>query len=367
MVIPMSSYKSRPIVLVAGGSGGHVFPAIALAEYAHHHALPVILITDARGSRFIEKDRSFFSHIEIVAPASLRTSFSTYHKIRRLYKQYNPNCILGFGGITTVLPLLMARFYGIGCAIHQSDAVLGRANRLLAPLMDGVFVGHGLECYAKHISSNKPHKWRTIGTPVRHAFTSVQPHTDIQTPLKILILGGSQGAKIWSTLLPDALSMLDREHQLAIQICHQSPKDDISFLTDRYRALSLGSFRVAPFFPNMAELLSWSHVVFSRAGASTLAELAHCHRPSFLVPYPLALDNHQYFNARSHSHHYRAWMSTESELNASELASKIMGWLDKPDELLYGEKQTKILPPVNACSELLSFCTSTTADSFYRD
>ena len=355
----MSCSDIRPIILVSGGSGGHVFPAIALAEYAHSRDQPVVLITDARGSRFIENDRELFSHVKLVPQLSVLSSIAIYGHMKRLYRQYQPKAILGFGGIMTVLPLLMARLYGIPCAIHQSDAVLGRANRLLAPWMNRVFVGHPLHCYAKHTSSKTQHKWHTIGTPIRQKFSHIMPHARIEKPLKILILGGSQGAKIWSTLLPAALSMLSTSDQRSIHIQHQSPQEDRPFLMESYEKMSLASFEVAPFFTRITETLSWAHVVFSRAGASTLAELAHCHRPAFLVPYPLAIDNHQHCNARSHTHEHRAWMYTQSELTPSHVATTIKGWLDKPEELLYGEKQIKMPHPVNACSELFSFCTST--------
>ena len=354
----MSFCEHKPIVLVAGGSGGHVFPAIALAEYAHQREEKTILITDARGARFIEKDRSLFSHIDILPPASVRTAFSIYRTIKTQYHQYHPKAVVGFGGITTVLPLLMARIKGIRCAIHQSDAILGRANGFLAPWMDSVFVGHGLECYEKHIPKSKKHKWHTISTPVRQAFTAITAHRSIQYPIHIVIIGGSQGAKIWSTLVPQALGMLSAAQQQSIQIRHQSLPSDCTELTNQYSRLTLDSFHVAPFFSDMPDMLSWSHVVFSRAGASTLAELSCGQRPGFLVPYPFAIDNHQYFNAKSHVQNHKAWMCPESELTATHIADKIRGWLDKPDELLYGEQQIKTPQPGNACSELLSFCTT---------
>jgi UDP-N-acetylglucosamine--N-acetylmuramyl-(pentapeptide) pyrophosphoryl-undecaprenol N-acetylglucosamine transferase len=353
----MSCDKHNPIVLVAGGSGGHVFPAIALAEHAHQQGQKMVLVTDARGARFIEKDRSLFSHIKILPPASVSTAFSIYRTIKTLY-QHQPKAVVGFGGITTLMPLFMARIKGIRCAIHQSDAILGRANRFLAPWMDSVFVGHGLECYAKHIPKSKTHQWRTIGTPVRQAFTAIKAHASIPLPLHILIIGGSQGAKIWSTLLPKALGMLSADQQKSLRIRHQSLPTDYTDLTHQYSRLNLDSFHVAPFFSDMVDMLSWSHVVFSRAGASTLAELSCGQRPAFLVPYPFAIDDHQHFNALSHAQRNRAWMCSETELTAPVMAEKIRGWLDKPDELLYGEQQIKMPQPGHACSELFSFCTT---------
>lgn len=354
----MSFCEHKPMVLVAGGSGGHVFPAIALAEYAHQQGQKIILVTDARGARFIETDRPLFSHIEILPSVSVSAAFSIYQTIKTLYHTHHPKSVVGFGGVTTVLPLLMARTKGIRCAIHQSDAILGRANRFLAPWMNSVFVGHGLECYEKHIPKSKKHRWCTIGTPVRQAFTAMTPHGSIQHPIHILIIGGSQGAKIWSTLVPQALGMLSVAQQKSIQIRHQSLSSDCIALTDQYGRLNLDSFYVAPFFTDMPDMLSWSHVVFSRAGASTLAELSCGQRPGFLVPYPFAIDQHQYFNAQSYVRNNPAWMCPEAELTAVHIAEKIRGWLDKPEELLYGEQQIKMPQPGNACSELFSFCTA---------
>lgn len=343
----------RPMVLVAGGSGGHIFPAIALAEYAQRQKYPLILITDVRGARFIEGDRHFFSHVEIIEDFQVSRIFSLGSHLRTRYKQWNPRTILGFGGKMTILPLLVGKMMGKRCGIHQSDAIMGKANKRLSPLMDGIFVGHPLQTYGKNCGKKK--KWHSIGTPVRRSFYGIPSPLEIAKPLNILILGGSQGAKIWSHLLPTALSQLSPEEQRAINIRHQCPLQDVAELTAAYKKLSLFSFQVSPFFYDMPAVLTWCHVVFSRGGASTLAELGAARRKAFLVPYPHAAQNHQQANAKAHIQEQGGWMADESNLTPKELTSVIQGWLDKPDQLLYGEK--KSLATLDACAQLYEFCT----------
>lgn len=355
---PKIPLKMGPMVLAAGGSGGHVFPAIALAEYAHSKNHPVILMTDVRGARFIEKDRHLFSHIEILQQPRWDTVFSLYKHIKRLYIQWNPSAIIGFGGMMTLAPLMVAKQCRIRCGIHQSDAIMGRANRLLSPWMECTFLGYDLEKYSKKVSKSKKNQWCTIGTPTRSPFHSILPHVHLSKPLNILILGGSQGAKIWSCILPEAIGKLSAEDQSALTIRHQCPHGDIADLIQAYQKSHLSSFQVTPFFSDLSSELTWAHGVFSRAGASTLAELGLSQRAAFLVPYPHAAQNHQWANAKFYLQNHVGWVCDESDLTASHVATVLKSWLDKPEQLLYGEKYIKSPADLDACSRLYQFCTA---------
>jgi len=355
---PAAPPHVSPIILAAGGSGGHVFPAIAFAEYARSKNHPVVLMTDQRGGRFIQKDAHLFEHIEILPTPKWSTVFALYRSIRNIYTQWHPKTALGFGGMMTVAPLLMAKRFKMPCAVHQSDAIIGKANQFLSYFMDKIFLGHPLDRYGAVLSQTKPLNWFHIGTPTRRAFHAIPPHTVIPPALHILILGGSQGAKIWSDILPNALACLPKSTQNALHIRHQCSQNDHDALIQGYQGLSLGSFHVTPFFSNMPETLTWAHVVFSRAGASTLAELSQTHRAAFLVPYPHAARNHQHANAVSYAENHTAWVQDQSTLTPDHVATLIQRWMDKPEELLYSGKQTKTHLNLDACSPLYDFCSN---------
>jgi UDP-N-acetylglucosamine--N-acetylmuramyl-(pentapeptide) pyrophosphoryl-undecaprenol N-acetylglucosamine transferase len=349
----------RPIVLVAGGSGGHVFPAIALAEYAQTQSHPVILITDRRGARFLNNDQGLFQHIEILESPRWHNLFAMVQHLKSQYKAWDPIAMIGFGGMMTLAPLFLAKYSKIRCAIHQSDAIIGRANRALRPWMNRIFLGHDIGEYFFNPCIKKHHRYEFIGTPVRKGFLDIVAHRNLEKPLKIVVLGGSQGAKIWSCIMPAAIGMLPESDQRNLSIQHQCPALDCDDLIRAYEKLALSKYQVTPFFSNMPETLNSAHVIFSRAGASTLAELSLCKRPVFLVPYPHAAQNHQWANAQSYLKNHDGWVFDEPTLTAPQVATALKSWLDKPDQLLYGQQNRKKISNQDASSRLYDFCTNT--------
>jgi UDP-N-acetylglucosamine--N-acetylmuramyl-(pentapeptide) pyrophosphoryl-undecaprenol N-acetylglucosamine transferase len=350
--------KKRPIFLAAGGSGGHMFPAIAMAHYAHKNNTPVVLITDARGARFIDQDKHYFIHVEILQQPRWSTFFSLYTQLKGLFKFWNPCAIVGFGGIMTIVPLLTGLRYFARCAIHQSDAVMGKANRLLSYFAHRVFLGHNLDQYVKKPSKKQRERWITVGTPTRSSFQSIPLVSSATKPLNILILGGSQGANIWSRVLPKATELLSLADQAALHIQHQCAPKDLLDLERAYQQLNLYHVHVSPFFSDMPQALTWAHVVFSRAGASTLAELSLAKRGALLVPYPHAAQNHQWANAQSYLKEHPGWLCQESDLTPLYVATLLKSWLDKPEQLVYGEKKVESPKAPDACSQLYQFCTA---------
>ena len=341
--------KPKPIVLVAGGSGGIVFPAISVAETCYTHKHPMILFTDARGQRFVSGYESLFKSIYILPKRSfffelLHTPFSLIKALARI----RPQAMIGFGGQFTVLPMLMGRVLGVKCGIHQSDYITGKANAFLAPWMNQVFLAH-----APHTKK----KERVIGMPIRQGFENIPPLDQIIFPLKILILGGSQGAHIWSVLIPQAVKELSPDHQKKIEIVHQCPSKDQEDVRRAYQDTCI-SFEVVPFIQDMPELLSKSHVVFSRAGASTLAELAAAGRPAFLIPYPYAAQDHQQANARAIAACEGGWVYDQNLITPSVVADFMRRCLHNPDQLLYAGTKIKTSSHFNASSLLYQFCTT---------
>jgi len=343
------SLKINPIVLVAGGSGGHLFPAISVAEACYVRKHPTLLLTDERGQRFVSGYESLFHSIHIFPKRSLffelsRTPFSLIKILTRL----GPKAMIGFGGQFTVLPMLVGRLLGIKCGIHQSDYIRGKANAFLAPWMHQVFLAH-----APHTKK----KERVIGMPIRQGFENIPPLDQITFPLKILILGGSQGAHIWSVLIPQAVKELSIDHQKQIEIVHQCPPKDQEAVRGLYQDTCV-SFEVVPFIQDMPELLSKSHVVFSRAGASTLAELAVAGRPALLIPYPHAAQNHQQENAKAIASCGGGWVYDQDKITPSAVTEFMRSCLHNPDQLLYAGTKIKTSSHFNASSLLYEFCTT---------
>jgi UDP-N-acetylglucosamine--N-acetylmuramyl-(pentapeptide) pyrophosphoryl-undecaprenol N-acetylglucosamine transferase len=258
----------------------------------------------------------------------------------------------------TLLPLLTGWLKGIRRAIHQSDAIMGKANRLLSHCVNRVFLGHPLDVYRNNPSKKKQATWRTIGTPTRSAFQSIPVLKNVTKPLHLLILGGSQGAKIWSRIMPQAIALLSDDDQPALSIQHQCAQSDVMDLEQAYKKLHLFQYRVAPFFADMPQALAWAHGVFSRAGASTLAELNSTKRMVLLVPYPHAAQNHQWANAQAHLKQNPGHLCLESDLTPEYVARLLKSWLDKPEQLIYGEQKIHSLDASDACSQLYQFCTA---------
>lgn len=335
-VLNASQRGSRKVILVACGSGGHVFPALAVAEECRKEGWEVCFWTDSRGAKFfppkIQQELCILPTWTHPSKArwipyikQIKMAFQSFYK---LFTQ-RPDLVWGFGGGMSFFPLMWARFLGIPCGIHQSDCVLGRANRLLSFMVHHTVVGY------EH-TSNMPKKVhpKILGVPVRAAFEQIAPLSLCQRKLHVTLLGGSQGAHLWTRYMPKALALLMPEDRERLVIWHQCPKEDEAALRIAYEAFGISN-TVRSFFENMPEVLENSHLIFSRAGASTLAELMLAGRPAFLVPYPLAKDNHQWWNAQYVVQQEGGWICKEGDLSPEKLAQFIQQTLKSPHGLMY--------------------------------
>jgi UDP-N-acetylglucosamine--N-acetylmuramyl-(pentapeptide) pyrophosphoryl-undecaprenol N-acetylglucosamine transferase len=294
-------------VLAAGGTGGHMIPAHALAAELKSRGHGVLLITDERGARFPGLFEGLPVHI---LPAGrlgggplgwLRAASSVVKgrgEAKRLYREHRPDAVVGFGGYPAFPSLLAASALRIPTVLHEQNAVMGRVNRLLAGEAKAIGTAYD------EIDRLKPrHKAKTVlvGNPVREEIARLGempfPPFDEVAPLKILVTGGSQGATILSQVVPEGLGMLEPSLRRRLQVVQQCRPDDIERVRKQYADLGIPA-ELMTYIEDMATKLADAHLVIGRAGASTVAELTAAGRPAILVPFAAATDDHQTANAR---------------------------------------------------------------------
>lgn len=294
-------------VLAAGGTGGHMIPAHALAAELRGRGYGVLLITDARGARFPGLFEGMPVHILPAGrigggPIGLLKAFGAVVKGRgqakRLYRDHRPDVVIGFGGYPAFPSLLAASSMNIPTVLHEQNAVIGRVNRLLAG--EAVAIGTAYD----RVDRLKPKfadKVVLVGNPVRAEIARLGelpfPPFDEVAPLKILVTGGSQGASVLSNVVPAGLGMLAPSLRRRLQVVQQCRPEDIESVRARYADLGIPA-EVMTYIEDMPEKLADAHLVIGRAGASTVAELTAAGRPAILVPFAAATDDHQTANAR---------------------------------------------------------------------
>jgi UDP-N-acetylglucosamine--N-acetylmuramyl-(pentapeptide) pyrophosphoryl-undecaprenol N-acetylglucosamine transferase len=294
-------------VLAAGGTGGHMIPAHALAAELRSRGHGVLLITDDRGARFPGLFEGMPVHI---LPAGrlgggalgwLKAAGSVLKgrgQAKRLYREHKPDAVVGFGGYPAFPSLLAASSLKIPTVIHEQNAVMGRVNRLLAGEAEAIGTAYD------QIDRLKPKfagRVALVGNPVREEIARLGelpfPPFDEVAPLKILVTGGSQGATILSNVVPEGLGMLEPSLRRRLQVVQQCRPDDIERVRSQYAELGIPA-EVMTYIEDMALKLADAHLMIGRAGASTIAELTAAGRPAILIPFAAATDDHQTANAR---------------------------------------------------------------------
>jgi UDP-N-acetylglucosamine--N-acetylmuramyl-(pentapeptide) pyrophosphoryl-undecaprenol N-acetylglucosamine transferase len=323
---------SRHFVLAAGGTGGHMVPAAALAAELTRRGHRVALVSDARGVRFPGLFEDIQTH---VLPAgrfaggpvgwakALREMWRGRAMARELYKTFRPAAVIGFGGYPAMPALLAAFAEGIPTAIHEQNAVLGRVNRLVAGKVDAIALSYE---DTQRLSAKHGDKARLVGNPVRDQVLALRsrpyPLLEEDGIFRVLVTGGSQGASILSKVVPDGLAMLPVTFRRRLQVTHQARIEDIEAVRAKYAEHEIPA-ELATYLPDLPEQLAWAHLVIARAGASTLAELTVAGRPAILVPLPSATDDHQTANAREMTKAGGARTIAQSEFTAIELAKQM--------------------------------------------
>ena len=321
-------------MLVAGGTGGHVFPATALNTELQIRGWKTSFITDTRGLKFttLDNDTEVYK-LKSINPGS--TIFSRLKKILffginlvkavMVIRRISPELVIGFGGSMTIPSIFASKILGYPSIVHEQNAILGRANRVLVKYVDQIATA-----YPKvlGIPSRYHAKIVLTGNPVRSAITVVAQKKEINSN-QILILGGSQGAQIFSKIIPEAVKLLPKNISEKLEIYQQCRSEDIEEVKSKYANTAVAP-TLATFFSNIPELMATSCLIISRAGASTIAELNVIGRPAILVPYPTAMDDHQTANARNIAKSGAGWVIPQKDFTPIALAERLTIFLSSP-------------------------------------
>jgi UDP-N-acetylglucosamine--N-acetylmuramyl-(pentapeptide) pyrophosphoryl-undecaprenol N-acetylglucosamine transferase len=321
----------RVIVLAAGGTGGHLFPAQALAEVLVARGYAVHLMTDERVRDYGKNFPAVETHIvhsaslglsdPLKLPSRLWKLFSGYRAARAIFKRVRPAAVVGFGGYPSFPPVLAAAHLHIPCAVHEQNAVLGRANKALSGYVGAIAssfpVLHG-------ITSEIERKLVVTGNPVRAVAmaerAAAYPELGNGQPFNLVVFGGSQGARFFAEFMPKVFAALSPDMRARLMVTQQCRPEDLDAVRNAYQAFGLKA-DLQPFFMDMPKRIAACHLVVSRSGASTIAELGVIGRPAIMVPLPHALDNDQLRNAERFAQTGAGWIRPQGTIDAAEVAA----------------------------------------------
>ncbi|KQR87857.1 undecaprenyldiphospho-muramoylpentapeptide beta-N-acetylglucosaminyltransferase [Sphingomonas sp. Leaf343] len=359
---------NKHYVLAAGGTGGHMVPAAALAAELMKRGHRVALVSDQRGVRFPGLFDGVQTHVlpagrfqvkrPLGWPSAAREMWRGRAMARELYRTFTPAAVIGFGGYPAMPALLAAFASGIPTAVHEQNAVLGRVNRLVARRVDAIATSYAT---TERLSEKLAGKVHLVGNPVREAVLALRakpyPLLEDDGIFRVLVTGGSQGASVLSKVVPDGLSMLPAAFRRRLQVTHQARIEDIDAARVKYAEHHIPA-ELATYLPDMPEQLAWAHLVIGRAGASTIAELTAAGRPAILVPLPSATDDHQTANAREMSQAGGARTIVQSDFNAVELAKQMQKLGLDPAGMENAAGRAKSVGRPNAVSDLADLVES---------
>ena len=352
------------ILLSAGGTGGHLFPAIALAEELHKRGNKVVLATDVRTANY-----DFPDWLEVHVLASKSPSGGLSGKIKGvlgllqacvqawgLMRKLQPNVVVGFGGYPSFPPLAIAMARSIPIVLHEQNRYLGKANRMVASAAKTIALSFP---DTKGILEADKGKCIEVGNPARPNIIALRdnpyPTPSADSSLELLVFAGSQGASVFSEIVPEAIGLLPGNLRKRLRIVQQCRADDIDKVAAYYTDLGAQA-EIKPFFDDMAERIEKAHLVLSRSGASTCTEMMVAGRPAIYVPLALAADNHQSLNAQYLEANNAGWLLPSSQFEHEALASRLEYCLNNPEILEKTAKAAYDLAKVNAASDLAEAC-----------
>ena len=354
--------SGRPILLAAGGTGGHLFPAAALAQELKRRGYEVELATDERAEKYgVEfparaihriPSATFGSRSPIAIAQTFARLFDGYLKALNLLSKIEPLAVIGFGGYPTVPPIMAARSLGIPTAIHEQNAVMGRANRFLSRFADRIALSF---MPTKQLRPSAEARAQLTGTPVRDTALAYREVTYVApepaSRLLLLVFGGSQGAHFFAEVVPQALALMPSPYRWRLTVVQQARDEDLAGLRETYKEAGIAA-HLATFFRDLPERIATAHLVIARAGASTVAELMAIGRPCILVPLPHALDNDQLENATRLQEGGGGWCIRQNELTPERLANELEGLFTSPGLLATAAAKAKAMAEIDAVKKL---------------
>jgi len=367
----MSPLRDRPVVLATGGTGGHVFPARALAGALAERGWKLAIVTDRRGAGFGDGAQQIETfRINAASPGrgaggklrGLMQIGAGVLQARALLRRIEPAAVVGFGGYASVPTMLAATGAGLPTLIHEQNAVLGRANRLLAPRVRRIATSFPA---VELIRPRDQAKLVLTGNPVRSEIAAVGalPYPVLEgrkDTLRLLVFGGSQGAHILSVVVPAAIATLSTPARARLAVVQQCRAEDIDAVRAAYDSAGVTA-ELATFFDDMPRRLTNAHLVIGRAGASTVAEIAAAARPAVLVPYPFATDDHQTANARAAEAAGAAWLMPDAGFTAESLGDRLDALMADPSQLTEASAAARRFGRIDAAARLADLVESLAA------
>ncbi|MGD1933902.1 MAG: undecaprenyldiphospho-muramoylpentapeptide beta-N-acetylglucosaminyltransferase [Candidatus Phaeomarinobacter sp.] len=353
---------SGPIVIAAGGTGGHLFPGQALAQELVRRGQKVAVITDDR----VEGVRARFPEADVFSVPSATPSGGGLPGVvssiipilrgilasRKVLKQLEAGALIGFGGYPTLPPLVAAYMLGIPTAVHEQNAVLGRVNRLMGPRVNAIASAFAA---LKYLAAKDLPKLSLTGNPVRDQIIDVADRTYVSSgddqSFNLLVFGGSQGARVMSDIVPAGVAQLPDELRARLRIVQQARPEDVDRVKAAYEAAGV-TCEVASFFEDMHEHIAAAQLVIARSGASTVTELAVVGRPSFLVPLPHAIDQDQLANAQVLSDTGGGWLIEQKQFTPEHVAYELKHLMTAPDQLEIAASCAKAVARPDAAARL---------------
>ncbi|CAA2100234.1 UDP-N-acetylglucosamine--N-acetylmuramyl-(pentapeptide) pyrophosphoryl-undecaprenol N-acetylglucosamine transferase [Methylobacterium bullatum] len=336
--------RTATILLCAGGTGGHLFPAESLAHALRARGVRVVLATDAR----VDSIAGEFPASEIVTIASATPSGRSIVKragalltlgrgfgvAAREIRRIDPAAIVGFGGYPTVPPVLAGQILRVPTILHEQNAVMGRANAFLARGARAIATGfkqvRGIPLKA---TAPRTHTGNPLRPAVLAAAESPYPSLSEADGLHLLVFGGSQGAAVMGQVVPKAIAQLPADLRARLTLVQQVRAEDLTEVQNLYLSLGLAGLETAPFFKDLPARMARSHLVIGRSGASTVSELAAMGRPSILVPLPGALDQDQAANAATLAGIGAALAIQQSAFTPDRLTAELLDLFTHPAKL----------------------------------
>ena len=358
--VDIRNSSSGNVLIAAGGTGGHLFPAQALAEELLCKGLNPGLVTDARGEQLLRGSNSIARYIITSARIAGRSPIGMLISVFKmavgikeawsLVRTICPTAVVGFGGYASVPLLVVSKLAGVPLLIHESNAVAGRANRLLSYFSNIIAISFAGTEGLRRVGDATLIQ---TGTPVRKEIEALK-NVGYQPPcavsrIHLLVIGGSQGSKAVAKIVPEAVRKLSESLRRRLVVTQQIRENDKTSVGKIYADAGVTTF-LHSFVENMPAVLRQSHLIIARAGASTIAELAVSGRPSILIPLPNAVDNHQMYNAKKVTDVGGGWLLEEGQLEADYLAQLLTQLLENPTRLSVAASNVRLLGKPNATS-----------------